>query len=211
MLWVFVTSTVGEIRKMGCIVQCNRKPTLPGYPRTSQHESRRHPRPRFVAPQRTASHLHESDDLFGAVIGPEHILVPIKNSVSVPMFAQAQEQNAQLAEGRERLGLSDLFFGDLFPQLIQATTSFWGQCFEQAFDFLQDPQPIFGHGLPQFVQRAYDPAAYTFGWQTWCSTPSFSATMRKLTKSSVTIKLTPGHCISGSRKQRTACWLYSSI
>ena len=76
------------------------------------------------------------------------------------MFAPTDEQILQLAEGRVRLALSASPFGDLFPKPVQATTSFWRQFLQQAFHFIENPQPFFRHRFPQIAQATAYPATH---------------------------------------------------
>ena len=57
----------------------------------SQHQAGFHPLPHFIAPHRPAAHFHTANDLFGAIIRPRHIRLPIKHPVFGPVFAQTDQ------------------------------------------------------------------------------------------------------------------------
>jgi hypothetical protein len=49
---------------------------------------------------------------------------------------------------------------DLFPELKQAAVAFRGQFSQQAPDLSQYPQPFFGHGVPERLQRSSPSTAH---------------------------------------------------
>jgi len=107
--------------------------------RAAQQECSRHTWPRFVTSHRAAAHLHASNDLLRAIIGPGHIRLPVEDPVIGPMFTQTDEQQAQLIQGRQRLIPPGSTLWDLFPEFEQASTTFQGQLGDQEFDFIDHP------------------------------------------------------------------------
>ena len=107
--------------------------------RAAQQECSRHTWPRFVASHRAAAHLHASNDLLRAIIGPGHIRLPVEDPVIGPMFTQTDEQQAQLIQGRQGLIPPGSTLWDLFPEFEQASTTFQGQLGDQEFDFIDHP------------------------------------------------------------------------
>ena len=63
--------------------------------RSDGQQASEHGGRRFVASHRAGAHFHTVNHAFGAVIGPGDILLPVKDPIRRPMFAQADEQEAQ--------------------------------------------------------------------------------------------------------------------
>jgi len=98
-----------------------------------------HSIPGFVASPRPSTHLHPANGLFGRIIGPRHPLLPFKHPITDPVLTHADENVAQLLQGRMLSTLSSSLFWNLLPQFKQTPTAFRGQLSEQPFDFVQDP------------------------------------------------------------------------
>jgi hypothetical protein len=93
--------------------------------------------PGFVASHRPSTHLHPANGLFGRIIGPRHPLLPVKHPITGPVLTHADENVAQLLQGRMLSTLSNSLFRNLLPQFKQTPTAFRGQLSEQPFDFVQ--------------------------------------------------------------------------
>lgn len=133
---------------------------LPTKARAAQHERSRHTCPGFVSSHRAATHLHASNNLLRAIMGPGHVRLPVEDPVIGPMFAKTDEQQAQLIQGRQGLIPPGSALWDLLPEFEQTSTTFQGQLGDQEFDFIDHPQPIFGDSDTQLLQRATDPSAH---------------------------------------------------
>ena len=83
-----VTKLVGEqskfiLEKLAQSVMADLGCTTSDYQQTSQHTIAG-----FVTSDRSAAHLHATNDLLSAIIGPRHIVLLIEDAVICPMFTQ---------------------------------------------------------------------------------------------------------------------------
>ena len=92
----------------------------------SDQQSSQHAIEGFITANCPAADFHPADDLLSAIIGPGHLILPGKYTIVSPVLTQANEQIAQLFQGRARAVLPNPAFGDLFPEFEQAFAAFRG-------------------------------------------------------------------------------------
>jgi len=107
-----------------------------------------------------AQDFHPSNDLFGAIVRPGNIFLPVKHPKAVPMFAQADQQIAQLLQRGVHPSLTGAAFGDLLPQFKQAPAAIRRQFGEQSPDFFQEPLPFLGQDCLQLSQSVAYPSPH---------------------------------------------------
>ena len=100
---VFVTYTVGDFRKLAWQGMSKALLSQLSNSRSDQHQCSLHPQPRFVSPHGATAHLHSPDSLLSTIIRPANVLIPVKDSIAIPIPAQADQQQVQLILQRARV------------------------------------------------------------------------------------------------------------
>ena len=89
---VSVPKLVGEFLRKKQVQSTHTLCSHSAHPGTSRHQSSQHTGFRLVASHGAAAHFHAANHLFGGVVGPGYLRLPVENTVMLPIFAQADQQ-----------------------------------------------------------------------------------------------------------------------
>jgi hypothetical protein len=132
---VFVTSTVGEIRKL---VDGQAAPfllpELAGGPQASQEQSSQHALGRLVATHSARAHLHPANGLFGAVIRPGHIRLPVEIQAVLKFLPVFEQPDFSPGEWITQEGHLPYF--SYTPAVLDFIRALSGNGFIQPFDWM---------------------------------------------------------------------------
>lgn len=92
-----------------------------------QEQARLHAGPGFVASHSTRSHFHVANRSFSGIVGPGDERLGLESTITMPVFAQAQEQIAQLFHGRVGLLWFGMSSGQFLPEGIEGLTAIGGR------------------------------------------------------------------------------------
>jgi hypothetical protein len=98
---VSIPKLVGEFRKLGKgSLHPFWRPEIYSIPTPATINPLAMPDQFFIATNYTGSHFHLTDCLFGRIISPRNIRLPIKDAITSPILGQTHQQETQLVQRR---------------------------------------------------------------------------------------------------------------